>query len=407
MALPLGVALTAFSLGVETTERDLEDAGLLVRLYYSAGLFVLGGLDLGTPTGGSVFGRDLMWFAYFSAPLVTTGVVAEGLLRAIRPQWMQLRGLHDHVVLVGLGSLGMLYLEGLRRSDPNRQVLVVDRDRSRANVKEAIDRHGVRFVQGDITHRVTRDVLRLDRAAGVVVMTKDDLLNLEAAWDIHDDQPDTLVVVHVADIAMRRRLSAMVDHRESGVRAFNSHRIAAGRLWRGWLEERFASTTQRDAVVLCGFGRFGQTILEYLSETAAGDLARVVVVDRKAPELLRSFEEQVPHGDLECVAVQGDLDDPATWDKVSAALGAAPAPPTYVLGVDDDRTNMRAAVRLRERVPDAAVVVRCWHQSRFADELASEYGFTVLALEQLLREAFSESHVDWFVVTIGASRTTA
>ena len=59
------------TLGVEVSERDLTGEGLLGRLYYVLGLFVLGGLDLGTPMGGPAFGRVLLWFAYFGAPLIT------------------------------------------------------------------------------------------------------------------------------------------------------------------------------------------------------------------------------------------------------------------------------------------------------------------------------------------------
>ena len=52
-------AFTAFSLGVDVSERDMAGAGLLSRAYYTFGLFVLGGLDLGTPVGGTPIARDL------------------------------------------------------------------------------------------------------------------------------------------------------------------------------------------------------------------------------------------------------------------------------------------------------------------------------------------------------------
>jgi len=359
---------------------------------------VLGGMDLGMPTGGPTAARGALWFAYFAAPLITTGAVAEGILRSVQPAWLQLRGLRQHVVLVGLGSLGTLYLQGLRDADARRQVLVVDKEGGGANAAEAEARRGVRLIQADVTHRRARLALGVERAAGVVVMTKDDLVNLEAAWDLLDDYPDTRVIVHVADIAMRRRLGRLVDEGETRVKAFNSHRIAARRLWTGSLEARFKATAEEDAVVIAGFGRFGQTIAEYLREEAGEGLGRVVVVDRTATAALEAFTEHVGGGwhDPRFVAVDGDVDDARTWEAVHVALGEAECSPSYVLGVDDDRTNLRAVARVRAEDPDAPAFVRCFHESRFIDQMAAEYAFEVLSLERLLREAFAEEHTTWF-----------
>jgi Trk K+ transport system NAD-binding subunit len=292
----------------------------------------------------------------------------------------------------------MTYLQGLRDVDPHRQVLIVDKEGGGANASEATSRRGVRLLQADITHRRTRLALRLNRAAGVVVMTRDDLLNLEAAWDLLDDFPNLRVIVHVADIEMRRRLGRLVDEGETRVRAFNSHRIAARRLWTDSLRQRFEQTAEEDAMVIAGFGRFGQTIAEYLREKAGEGLGRVVVVDHHATLALERFTEHIGGGwhDPRFVPVDGDLDDPRTWEAVDAALGPLDAPPAYVLGVDDDRTNLRGAARVRSEHPDAAVFVRCFHESRFTDEMAAEYNFEVLSLERLLREAFREEHLDWF-----------
>lgn len=399
LLLPFALAVVGFRAGVRVTYwGDMEALGLLTQLYAAAGLFVLGGMDLGMPVGGPAPARAGVWFAYFAAPLITTGAVAEGILRTVRPSWLQLRGLRQHVVLVGLGSLGTLYLQGLRDADPRRQVLVVDRSGGGANASEAESRRGVRLLRADVSHRRARRSLGLERAAGVVIMTKDDLVNLEAAWDVLDDYPDTRVIVHVADIAMRRRLGRLVDQGETRVRAFNSHRIAARRLWTGALEARFKATTDEDAVVIAGFGRFGQTIAEFLREQAGDELGRVVVVDKVASRQLEAFTEHVAGGwhDPRFVAVDGDVDDPHTWEAVHNALGETRCSPSYVLGVDDDRTNLRAAARVRAEDAHAPAFVRCFHESRFIEEMATEYNFEVLSLERLLREAFHDEHTGWF-----------
>ena len=71
-------ALLALQSGVSLSERPgVEDSGLLVKIYYSFGVFVLGGLDLGTPLGGPVAGRVLLWIAYFAGPLLAASAVIQ------------------------------------------------------------------------------------------------------------------------------------------------------------------------------------------------------------------------------------------------------------------------------------------------------------------------------------------
>ena len=64
--------LVGFAMGVDVSERPgIPEADFFTKAYYSLGLFVLGGLDLGTPAGGPLLGRILLWVAYFGAPIWT------------------------------------------------------------------------------------------------------------------------------------------------------------------------------------------------------------------------------------------------------------------------------------------------------------------------------------------------
>ena len=68
VALIFVFGLTAFASGVALTERpDVTTAPLLERIYYILGLFVVGGLDLGMPTGVR-FGHKVFFGLRFSVP---------------------------------------------------------------------------------------------------------------------------------------------------------------------------------------------------------------------------------------------------------------------------------------------------------------------------------------------------
>ncbi len=408
----LALTLAAFSQGIGLSERcgialsegsvqSCPDLGWPARIYYAVSLFFLGGLDLGTPVGPPGPWRRALWACFFLAPAITTGAVVEGLLRALKPTLLRRLWMRNHVVIVGLGRVGMLYLEALRRVEPHRLVLVVDTDFN-PNVAEATERYGVLFHRGDITHPITRDALVLRRARGVVLLTGNDLVNLEAATEIAPQVPGQ-IVVHCSDIRMKRAIREHLSGQED-VAIFNSHDIAATELVTSHLAEHFQDTMARDVVVLAGFGRFGQTILECLQRGFVDELLHVVVVDLSAQVRARQFELRVGFARrVSWTAIAGDLEDPETWVRVEEAIAAGPVDetgqqptPVYVLGSDDDRSNLQTGLWLQSRDAPARIIIRCFSQSSFTSELESPGELDIFGVSRLLRDSLVERHHQWF-----------
>jgi hypothetical protein len=402
-----GIALAALQLGVGFSERaGVPEAPLATKIYYVLGLFFLGGLDLGTPLGGPDFARWALWTTFFGAPAITTGAIVEGFLLTVRPDWWQRLSLRDHIVVVGAGRTGMLYIEAVREWEPHRLVVLVGLEDDLPFVVEAQARLGARFQQGDITHGPTRRSLRLDRAAGVVLLTKHDLVNLDGATSILAEYPDLLgrVVVHVADLTLMRAVAAQwrrsPNKALSPDRVFNSHRVAAEHLVRQDLAPHFASTRAPDVVVLAGFGRFGQTILEVVQEEAASEVRRVIIVDLDAHRRVRQFTAGVGMAaDWSCEVIDGDAGDPGTWDLVTTSLCFDPAEdprPIYVLGTNNDELNLQTAMWLRSQDENAGIVARCFHSSGFTDAVARDASIDVVDVASLVRRSLASRHQSWF-----------
>ena len=152
VGLIFALGLTAFANGVALTARpEVTSAPVPERVYYILGLFVVGGLDLGTPVGGPVWAQAILWIAFFGAPLLTASAVVEAVLRVLNPQQWLLRNLHDHVVIFGSGELTISYLRMLRRQNRNCRVVVVDTEFDSIREQELQQKYGVATVLGDLT----------------------------------------------------------------------------------------------------------------------------------------------------------------------------------------------------------------------------------------------------------------
>ena len=118
-----------------------------------------------------------------------------------------IRGMEGHVVLVGLGAVGLRVLEGLRTL--GRDVVVIEYDERNRYVQHARSL-GVPIMHGDATLGQTLRSVNIADAGAVAILTSDDLVNLETGLAVRDSLgerwTEVPVVLRVFDRALGHRL---------------------------------------------------------------------------------------------------------------------------------------------------------------------------------------------------------
>ncbi len=391
LAFVLGVV--GFLSGVEVSERDLAQTDVLTKVYYTLGLFLFGGMDLGTPTGGPAWGRGMLWGAYFLAPAITASAVIEAALRVLGPE-RRLQRLRDHVVVAGAGRLTSLYLQRLREADPKVAVVVVVPPDSGALASEVREAYGARVIVGDVSRESIQSQLGLDRARRILLLTDDDFTNLDAATTILANAPQLGpdVVVHVSDLRFLRSMAGTRLARRCQI--FNGHQIAASHLVQTSVLDHFRRTEPRDLVILAGFGRFGETVLSELQSGAAGSFDHVVIIDVDAERRAMVFDEQIGFTcDYRRDVLSGDLRDPALWRTLADQVDLSHTEPVFVLGSGVDRTNLRTALWLAQKYPRAFVMARSEARWSFAEEVSREAGIHTFSVAELVTQSMPPA---WF-----------
>jgi Trk K+ transport system NAD-binding subunit len=137
-------------------------------------------------------------------PLITAAVV-EGVVnarlalstgRARLPQT-------DHIVLVGLGTVGTGVLRQL--VDLGLEVVAIDRNPEARGVKVA-EQLGVPFILGDAAREETLRSASIASCKALVVMSTDDITNLQAALNARSIKPALRVVLRLFDDDFARRV---------------------------------------------------------------------------------------------------------------------------------------------------------------------------------------------------------
>lgn len=388
-------ALVGFSMGVAVSERpEIVEAGLLARAYYSLSLFVVGGVDLGTPYGGTDFSRMLVWLAYFGAPILAASTLIEALLRAITPE-RYLKRVKDHVIVAGGSELSLAYLRILRQHHPRRRVVVVCTDVDPVRLGEFRERFGAMVVNGDITHEFFLRQLGVDRASKILLLGDDDMRSYEAASILIDMVPGIgdRVVIHCRNLRFMRAMEHTRVARNC--ETFNTYQLAASGLVHSHLLAHFRGTQARDVVVLAGFGRFGQVILEELQSCAQGELDTVAIMDKDAHRRVLVAEEQMAFsGDYRRILYEGDIANPEVWNRLRDEVDVSGPNAVFVLGTGYEEENLRIALWLRRQYPQAMVIARSSKESKFATAVSADYRIINISINELLEEHMPRHWVD-------------
>ena len=372
--------------GVTVSERpDVVTAGALTQAYYALGLFVVGGLDIGTPVGGPVLGQIALWIAYFGAPLLTASAVIEAVIKVLAPDRWRLRRMRDHIVVFGSGRLTVSYLRMLRELNNTPRVVVVDDTFDSARMTEFEHRFAVTPVLGRLTHNYLLRHLRLRRARRVFLFDDNDFESFEAATRILELAPglENKLVLHCHNLRFLR--SVQDTELSTKAETFNIYHFAATGFVRDKLIDHFHRTQARDTVVMAGFGRFGQSVLEQLELIAPDEIEQVVVIDRDADRRMLVAEEQERLGlSSQRSVFQGDVANPDVWSRVFSQFDLSKNEPTIIMGTGQEQDNIRTALWLKRRYPNALVFARTNDVSRFALQLGVEHDIQAISITQLV-----------------------
>jgi voltage-gated potassium channel Kch len=332
--------------------------------------------------------------AYFIAPLITVSALVETAIRLANPLALRMRTLSGHVVLGGAGRLTLLYVRRLREKDSRIPIVIVDNNPNHQFARELKDVHRAIIVIGDVSSDGILRGLRLPRAHRVLFLTGDDFVNLDAAAKSLRLAPNLAhkIVVHVSDLGVVRETAGSSVARDCEI--FNGHQFAAVNLVHEQLIKHFRATEHRDLVVLAGFGRFGQTVLDQLQQHALGRFGPVVIFDEDVGKNVRAFAEWPGFSDdYEHIVLEGNLRDPELWRHIGGIARRHGHDPVVILASGDDDTNLHAALRVRRNHPGAYAVVRSFRTSPFLEEVAEEAGAHAFNLGGLIVSGMPDS---WF-----------
>jgi Trk K+ transport system NAD-binding subunit len=162
--------------------------------------------------GDYSFRGEPAWLVIFAVLLMLTGALFVAVFFALVTDMLvsrrieeslgrqKITGLHGHVLVIGLGAIGLRIVQQLR--DAGRDVVVIEKDEQNRHLGQ-LRALGCSWLIADATLPETLADARLNAASAVAVVTSDDLANLETGLAVRDQLGDrwrdTPVVLRIFD----------------------------------------------------------------------------------------------------------------------------------------------------------------------------------------------------------------
>ncbi|MFT4769058.1 MAG: hypothetical protein ACI8RN_002198 [Glaciecola sp.] len=390
-------AVVAFQSGTTLSGEDGSfERTLLVDCYYALSLFVIGGIDIGTPQSGPTWAVVSLWVAYFAAPILAVSTVLDLFLRMFTRQRWRLKRLRNHVIIDGGDELTRSYLRHLRQIDPSRQVVVLQgvgfSDTSHEQLRRSF---GALTWEGDLIDDFTFDQLRVKHAAKVLLFSNYNLKNYETAKAMLDRRPELAgkIIMNVDRLRFMRSMSS--SRIAEAVTVFNGYQSAAESLVTTLAVPHVRQNGSKVGVVIAGFGRFGQSVLESLQNALPDEIAAVAVIEHDAERRVMVTREQFSIStNFELKILQGDMTHPGVWEDLDGFWDRNRHDTLFVFATNREEDNLRSALWLRRHNPKAWIFARTSRYSSFAQEVAEDNDIIVLGISQLIERSFPQSWID-------------
>jgi Trk K+ transport system NAD-binding subunit len=164
-------------------------------------------------------GHWLLQVFYFVLPPLGRAVILDGIVRfsyhilrrdESSGEWVRSMSqtMHDHVVLFGLGKLGLRVLQQLLHL--KEMVVAIEKDPTCANIAFA-RQSGVPVLIGNGREPDIFDKVNLAAAKSIILATDDDLANLEIALDARKIKDDIRVVLRMFDQELAAKIKDAFD----------------------------------------------------------------------------------------------------------------------------------------------------------------------------------------------------
>lgn len=302
----VSLAIIALKCGVTVAgKQDLGNEPASILLFHCIGLFTFGAKDFGMPTGGNPILQNILYLTYFVAPLISLSALAECMYFFSKPILPLLLFRGNHFIIIGNGRVGKATTKQLQDNfGIKSKVVIIDKNIEKESSGLQVFRNNKILVNADILNSEILQKINIKKAKGVFILTDNEWVNLKTYYQIRDNisnNSNSRIYVRLSSVDLIHFLenkNVNSDWNEQH-HFINVHTAATHQLFSNFQSKKesrkerqtFAEWTKNPIkqVVLIGFGRFAQAILNELQINNYLNSSKIIILDLDAEAAWKNY----------------------------------------------------------------------------------------------------------------------
>ncbi|MBD3290964.1 hypothetical protein GF337_19310 [candidate division KSB1 bacterium] len=333
----------------------------LEALYFSITLFIIGGLDIGFPHGGSPFVLIVLWICYFVAPLLALGFVYQFVQEHIFSQISPV--LRGHTIICGMGRNGELIYRLIREYFPKGHKVVIIEKSTENPYSELLEKDpDTWWLKSDFTKPPVMQKAKLRRANRVYITTNLDLANIDAAVAIQEmkDKPQKLsLYCHLGNLELHQNFCDTIfkERKFSDIKLFNGYECVTRRFYENWIISKGNLNPNGVIFAILGFGRFGQMLFSRLASDpnrSANDEVVIATMKPNSEVDKLNYEYRKDSFESNCrlhSPLYADIHNPTCWEELNQIASSSRKQLVILICRDNDIGNLNLAISMKLRGP--------------------------------------------------------
>lgn len=343
---------------------------LIAAAYCSLSLFIMGGIDIGNPTGEALWIKSLLWVSYVLAPLVSasylTTLIQKKLLDRIPNR------ISNHTAILGFGRNGSLLYDFHRESNPIDNIIIVDKI-APANKDEYTNDPSTWLIEKDFLTIDTLKMIKIEKAARIYITTNKDFVNvvsLSVLLDYFEGKKMPRIICQISDPFFRKDVKKIYETagKIDNIEFYNGYKSACEYLLKQYIATQLLPEEQYLHVFL-GYGNFAFCLHEVMLGTEEYSNNKYIIGTKRKDDgihnkWINEVETKITRRCVNSELIIEDIYNVDLWQQCVHRAKAEKSKLVFYICTDDDLSNMQLAIMLKqskfEALNDSLIFIRAF-----------------------------------------------
>ncbi len=343
---------------------------VIAAVYCSLSLFIMGGVDIGNPSGEVLWIKSVLWISYVWAPLISVSYLTTFIQKKLLDRIP--KSISNHTAIMGFGRSGSLLYDFHRESKPHDNIIIVDKI-APANKDEYVKNPSTWLIEKDFLTIETLKKIKIEKSRRIYITTNKDFVNvvcLSVLLDYFEGKKMPRIICQISDPFFRKDVKKLYETagKKENIEFYNGYKSACEYLLQEYIAKQLNQEEQYLHVFL-GYGIFAFCLQEVMLGSQDYSNNKYLICTKRKDDgihnkWINEVEAKITRQSVDIELIIDDIYNVDFWKLCQQKAKSDKSKLVFYICTDDDLSNMQLAIMLKqsrfEALNDSLIFIRAF-----------------------------------------------